>query len=149
MGSTSVVGVDYSLNEPLGKIETLELGDGNMVAVYDIAELTAEKFRALLQQEKRGRVRRQDIYDLKFLLDTHPGIHEPTLKGKVLNRLLEKSKARELSITKESMGNPVIRQKSKEEYPQLKVEIKGELPPFDQTYDAVELYYRSLPWRQN
>ena len=145
--SPQVVGLDYSLNEPLGKIETLELDGDKTIRVYDLVELIAEKFRALLQQERRNRVRRQDIFDLNFILNTHPEINDKVSKQKILNRLKEKSAARELPVNQESMANPEIRSRAQAEYPQLANEIDGELPQFDVIYTVVEEYYRSLPWK--
>jgi hypothetical protein len=144
--SPMVVGLDYSLNEPIGNIECLELTEGNTIQAYDFVELIAEKFRALLQQSERNRVRRQDVFDLHFILKTHSKMQDTDIKKLILERLLKKSDSRNLSITHASMADEEIKRRSREEYHQLETEIEGELPPFEDVYAMVEDYYRSLPW---
>lgn len=144
--SSTVIGLDYSLNEPAGNIDFLELADGNIIRTYDLAELIAEKFRALLQQQVRNRVRRQDIYDIHFVLKTHPNMNDTFIKERILQRLTEKAAARNLSVSHESMSNPEILKRTRKEYHLLAAEIEGELPPFDVVYGAVESFYRSLSW---
>jgi predicted nucleotidyltransferase component of viral defense system len=146
--SSNVIGVDYSLNEPIGNTDFLELAEGNVIRTYDLVELIAEKFRALLQQQARNRVRRQDIYDLYYVLKTHPFIGDTLTKERILQRMVEKSTARKLSLTHESMSNPEIMRRAREQYPLLASEIEGELPSFDAVYEAVESFYRSLPWKE-
>ena len=68
----TTIRLDYSLNEPVGETDLFELEAGRVIRTYSLVEMVAEKFRALLQQEVRNRVRRQDIYDLHYLQSEHP-----------------------------------------------------------------------------
>jgi predicted nucleotidyltransferase component of viral defense system len=144
--ASAIVALDYSLNEPIGATDFLELDDGANIRTYSLPDLVAEKFRALLQQEQRNRIRRQDIYDLHYILETHQAIRLPHTKAHILSSLIKKSRARDLTVTPDSMANPEIIRRAREEYPMLASEIGGEPPPFEQTYAIVEDYYRSLPW---
>jgi predicted nucleotidyltransferase component of viral defense system len=142
----TIISIDFSLNEPIFALEALELGgsgDGCLLS-YAFSDLVAEKLRALLQQERRNRVRRQDIYDLFRLLERHaPDENE---RDAILTSLNKKSAARDLEVSRESMDNPEIRKRAQADYPQLAAEIEGELPDFDASYDRVAAFYRTLPW---
>lgn len=59
-----VIDVDISFNEPLSKIQVLELTGGHELRAYGLGDLIAEKYRAILQQVPRNRHRPQDVYDL-------------------------------------------------------------------------------------
>lgn len=142
-----VVKVDFSLNEPRGEPEVFEIDDGRSIQVYSFHDLVAEKYRAVLQQVVRNRFRRQDVYDLHLLLRSRePGIDETT-RSKMLHSLKEKSAARSLIVNRESMRDPEIVRRSREDYRLLQNEIEGELPDFDEAYDAVRRFYEDLPWR--
>lgn len=145
-GAADVVRIDYSLNEPVEETDLYELEEGSVIRTYSLVEMVAEKFRALLQQEQRNRVRRQDIYDLYYVLNDHPLRGDPRTQERILERLLEKSRIRDLPVNPEAMSNPEIRRRSEAEYLKLASEIEGNLPPFAQVYDFVETFYRSLPW---
>ncbi|MGV0949605.1 MAG: nucleotidyl transferase AbiEii/AbiGii toxin family protein [Azonexus sp.] len=147
--ASDVIRIDYSLNEPVEEIDLFELEDGSTIHTYSLVELVAEKFRALLQQEVRKRSRRQDIYDLHYVLNSHPLCRDPPTKARILARLVEKSRSRDLSVDAGAMSNPGIRLRSQAEYKKLASEIEGDLPPFDEVYDVVEASYRSLPWPQD
>ena len=145
--ATKVIKLDYSLNEPVGHVEFYELEDGNEIRTYSLIELIAEKFRALLQQQVRNRMRGQDVYDLYHLFTMHPElVAEDETKNKILERLIEKSAIRNLSISVESLANADIRRRTEEDYKKRYSEMEEGLPPFDTLYKRVEEYYRSLPW---
>lgn len=144
--SSHIVQVDYSLNEPLSEPELFEIEEGKIIQTYSLHDLIGEKFRAVLQQEGRNRIRRQDIYDLHFLLGNYALATHPDTKIKVLARLKEKAHARGLEVSKKSISNPEIVRRSKAEYQTLKSEIAGELPAFDEVYGSTKAYYESLPW---
>lgn len=142
-----VVKLDYSLNEPVGHVEFYELEDGNEIRTYGLVELIAEKFRALLQQQVRDRMRGQDVYDLYHLFTLHPDlVAEGETKQKILERLIEKSAIRNLSVSVESLANADIRCRTEEDYKKRSSEIEEGFPPFATLYEKVEEYYRSLPW---
>lgn len=144
--ATTVIRIDYSLNEPVEEVELFELEEGSLIRTYSLIEMVAEKFRALLQQEQRNRIRRQDIYDLHYVLNDHPLSNDPQTKARILERLCEKSRIRDLPVDPKAMSNPEIRRRSEQEYLKLATEIDGDLPPFDAVYDMVESFYRGLPW---
>lgn len=141
--SPSIVKIDFSLNEPIIDIEEIDLGDGVSLQAYALTDLIAEKLRALMQQEKRNRYRRQDIYDLRFLLES--GINAAQ-KEAVLKNLITKAIARGIEPNRDSLSDPELRRRSKKEYAFLADEIPGNLPDFDESFEVVELFYRSLCW---
>jgi predicted nucleotidyltransferase component of viral defense system len=143
---SSIVEIDYSLNEPSREIEVFEVDEGKQIQIYSFTELVAEKFRAILQQVARNRRRRQDVYDLNFLLAHHPQAHNAETKKKILDSLVEKSLSRGLTVAKESLSAPEVIKLSKEEYHLLASEIEGPLPNFDRLYSVIRNYYESLPW---
>lgn len=144
--SSQIVKVDYSLNEPLGDPEICEISEGETIQVYSFHDLIGEKLRAILQQEVRNRIRRQDTYDLYCLLRHYPSAADEQTRSRVLSSLKDKARARGLEVCKSSMANPNIIERSKAEYGNLISEISGDLPPFDEAYASVKDYYESLPW---
>lgn len=140
-----VVDVDYSFNEQTESIDQLRFSDGTVIHAYSFVDLVAEKMRALLQQEVRNRVRRQDAYDLFRILKGNP-VTDEALKGLILDALKSKATSRGLTVQQESMANKEIIERSKKEYPQLADEILEDLPPFDEVYGFVRSFYESLPW---
>lgn len=143
--SVNVVQIDYSFNEITQEIELMELNDGGAISVYSFIELVAEKYRAILQQVVRNRFRRQDVFDIYYLFENHPKPTESE-KHKILETLIKKSESRGLSITKESMANNEVIERSKKHYHFLSSEIEGDLPDFDVAYSKVREFYESLPW---
>lgn len=142
----SVVEVDYSFNEPNSEdIVALELTDGGSLSVYNLIEVVAEKYRALLQQETRNRVRRQDAYDLYRLLQKGLCVSVEE-KERVLTSLRFKAKAREMNVDRESINHAEVIRKSRLEYPNLQQEIEEPIPDFAEVYELVKNYYQSLPW---
>ncbi|WP_295577255.1 nucleotidyl transferase AbiEii/AbiGii toxin family protein [uncultured Lamprocystis sp.] len=121
---------------------------GSVIRTDSLVELVAEKLWALLQQEVRNRIRRQDIYDLHYLLSDHPLRDDPPIRARILERLVAKARARDLAVGPDAMGNPEIIRRSRAEYNNLASEIEGDLPDFDAVYGFVEAFYRSLPWEQ-
>lgn len=144
--SVHIIKLDYSLNESIGNIDFFELGDGNVIQVYDTIELISEKFRALLQQEVRNRVRAQDLYDLYYILDVCALEGYQEMKEAILKRLIEKSHSRSLNVSVESMANEEIRKRSAEGYKTLPSLVEDELLDFETIYGEVEGFFRSLPW---
>jgi predicted nucleotidyltransferase component of viral defense system len=142
--SPTLVKIDFSLNEAIIDIEEIDLGDGVSLQAYALPDLIAEKLRALMQQEKRNRYRRQDIYDLRFLLDS--GI-SATQKKSVLENLITKAQARGIEPKRDSLDDPELRRRAEQEYATLADEIQGNLPDFDESFKLVRSFYRSLPWQ--
>jgi len=144
--SSTIVDIDYSLNEPPREIEIFEIEEGKQIKIYGFTELVAEKFRAILQQVARSRRRRQDVYDLNFLLAHYPQARDAATKRMILDSLIEKSLSRGLTVEKESLSNPEVIKLSSEEYHLLASEIEELLPDFDKVYSVIRDYYESLPW---
>ncbi|ASF48539.1 nucleotidyl transferase AbiEii/AbiGii toxin family protein [Methylovulum psychrotolerans] len=145
--ATMVVRIDYSLNEPVEEPVLFELEKDNLIYTYSFVEMVAEKLRGVLQQEERKRFRRQDIYDLHYLLSDQPLREDTKTKETILARLIDKSKNRNLLVDPNAMSNPEIRRRSEAEYKKLAPEIEGDLPPFDEIYNFVESFYLRLPWK--
>ncbi|RYD85146.1 MAG: nucleotidyl transferase AbiEii/AbiGii toxin family protein [Verrucomicrobiaceae bacterium] len=142
--SPSALEVDISFKEPIGAIQILVFEDTHQkVQAYGLLALMAEKFRALLQQEKRNRYRRQDVYDLhslcqRFTLDEDES-------QQLLGILREKSAARGIDPGRESLEQPEIMERAKADWHTLEVEV-GEVPDFDDCYGVINTLYKSLPW---
>lgn len=142
--AVNVVQVDYSFNEVTPNIEEVSLSEGGNLQVYTYIDLVAEKIRSVLQQEDRNRYRRQDVFDLYFLINNfkHPDTKE---RQEILDSLKKKS-AEMIDIDHNSMSRPEIIKRSKEEYHLLEDELEDPLPDFDDIYSVVSEFYKSLPW---
>lgn len=142
--SPTALEVDISFKEPIGAIQILSFSDTDQtVRAYSLLDLMAEKFRALLQQEKRNRHRRQDVYDLnslcqRFSLDSDE-------RSQLLCILRKKCAARGIEPNQASLEQPEIIERAKADWHTLEVEV-GELPDFDECFAVSNNLYRSLPW---
>lgn len=141
--SAVTVDVDISFNEPLAEIQVLTMSDGAELHAYSLIDLIAEKFRAMLQQVTRKRNRRQDIFDLDYLI-TGQTISDAQRRS-LLEAFLTKSRARHLAPDRDSLDDPEVRRRSSAEWQTLELEL-GELPDFDGCYERVRHFYRDLPW---
>lgn len=142
--SVDVLKIDYSFNEKTEEVEFIEISDDNIIKAYSLTDLVAEKFRAIIQQKTRKRIRRQDAYDIYWLMDNN--YLEKTDKLQLLNTLVAKSSSRGIDVDREMLKDEKIIDCSKTEYHLLSQEIEGELPDFDSLYKSVREYYESLPW---
>lgn len=143
--SPSTISIDYSLNESVPNVDSFELAQGEELLVYSLTDLIAEKFRSLLQQEERNRYRRQDIFDLYILLQCIDNF-DSVEKKKILDSLLEKSRARGIEPTVESFESEELKRRAKENYATIADEIEGDLPDFEESFECVANFYKSLPW---
>lgn len=137
------IDVDFNLNESILQIEKLDIGEGAKVQAYTLTDLVAEKFRSLLQQEVRNRYRRQDTYDLRFLIEA--GIKQEDHEL-ILTSLIEKARSRGIDARPDSLDNDELRRRAERDYHTLADEVTGGLPDFDESYNLVKTFYRSLPW---
>jgi len=146
--STNIVEVDYSFNEPNNEEMTvIELIEGGTLRAYSLVEVIAEKYRAMLQQETRGRVRRQDAYDLYHLLRW--GLAGTAGERRsVLDSLQLKADARTMTIDRDSILREEVIRRSRADYPSLQPEVEEPLPDFDEVYRVVREFYQSLPWER-
>lgn len=139
-----VLDVDISFNEPVVSTQEIRLDDPKVtIQAYSLVEVIAEKLRALLQQITRGRYRRQDIYDIDWLLNSVPA--ESVDGAAILHAFLEKSRARGLSPTRKCLRDPKVKQHAEQEWKSMALEI-GDLPPFDECFERVCIFFEALPW---
>lgn len=142
--ASDVLEVDISFKEPVGAIQIVQFKETNReVRAYSLFDLMAEKLRALLQQEVRNRFRRQDIYDLDALIERFK--LDDSEKEALLSILLAKCRARKIDPTPDSLSQPEIIRRAKDQWDTMSLEI-GELPDFDACFARVDAFYRSLPW---
>ncbi len=142
--ASRVLDVEISFRDHVYTFQELNLmGAGVAVRAFTIHELVAEKFRALLQQPVRKRNRRQDVYDIAFLIDDHDFSDDD--KATVLATLIEKCRSRSIDAKQDSMDNPEIKQRAQADWDTLALEI-GDLPPFDERFASMRNLYVSLPW---
>lgn len=143
---TTIIEIDYSFNEINQQIDTIELVEGGKIQAYSLPDLVGEKYRAMIQQKVRNRRRRQDAFDIYWLLKSGY-LEDSSLKISVHHSLLMKAESRQLAVNKNSLADEEIIERSKAEYATLADEIDGELPPFEEVYTAVRNYYEALPWK--
>jgi predicted nucleotidyltransferase component of viral defense system len=141
----TVLGIDYSYNEISQEIDHFEFQKGRKIQAYSISDLVGEKYRAIIQQKPRNRYRRQDAFDIYWLLK-NGDLEGSELKKLVHTSLIIKAKSRNLEIDKNSLNDEEIIRRSRTDYKNLAQEIEGELPPFDEVFQIVKDYYISLPW---
>lgn len=144
--SPTHVSIDYSLNEIMPNLDVLEVGEGELLRAYTLIDLIAEKLRSILQQKIRNRTRRQDIFDLRLLIEKYPDLDETEKRG-ILKSFIEKAESRDVKPVKNSLDDAETRERSQKDYLTLADEIEGDLPDFDETYDAVNKFYKTLPWK--
>ena len=147
-GATTTVSVDISYNEVITAVEVVEVPGAGPVQGSTLADLVAEKLRAMLQQPGRRRSRRQDVYDLYRLLE-RPELTDPAIRSLVLAALQAKSQGRGVPVEPDGLRNPEVRRRSLEYYALLADEITTDLPEFDEAYRAVQAFYEDLPWSEN
>ena len=142
--ASRVLDVEISFRDHVYTFQELNLmGAGVAVRAFTIHELVAEKLRALLQQPVRKRNRRQDVYDIAFLIDDHDFSGDD--KATILTTLIEKCRSRGIDARQDSMDNPEIKQRAQADWDTLALEI-GDLPPFDERFALMRDLYTSLPW---
>lgn len=143
--SSNIIKVEISFKEQIYAFQTLNLNEPQIsIRAYNITDLIAEKFRALFQQKTRNRNRRQDVYDIAFLIENHEfGKKE---KEAIKNSLIKKAKSRELIISKASLDDPEIKERAGKEWETLQQEIKEPLPEFEIQFSKVKNFFENLPW---
>jgi hypothetical protein len=136
--------VDISFNEDVLNYQELVLDDKKTtVNAYTPIEIISEKFRALIQQIHRGRNRRQDIYDINFLLERFDFNKEE--KKTILENMLIKAHSRKIFPKFDSLSDNRVKEAAKKEWQTMSLEL-SELPDFELCYQNVEKFYKSLPW---
>jgi len=143
--STQTLTLEISFKDQVYQFQELHLFDAHVcVKAFSINEIFAEKTRALIQQkaENRDRYRRQDVFDLWYLLENCQDEieHSDTLKI-----LRAKCEGRGISPSPESLADEEVRERAKKDWETIALEI-GDLPDFNECYSRVEEFYRNLPW---
>jgi predicted nucleotidyltransferase component of viral defense system len=142
--AVEVLDVDISFKEPIINVQIVEIGGtGHSLFAYSTEDLIAEKLRALVQQKSRNRRRRQDIYDISWLIE-NVALSEDA-HARILSSFLEKSYARDVDVAADALDDPELRQRAAADWHTMALEI-GALPDFDAVYERVRSFYRGLPW---
>ena len=138
--------IDISFNEPAPRqINILDIGGGTELRAYGPAEVIAEKYRSLLQQPYRKRNRRQDVYDLDFLLKVFA--FDDGIKADILETIIGKCQARGINPNICSLDDPKIRRRAAAGWDSIRLEA-GDLPGFESCFENVLRLYRDLPWNR-
>lgn len=140
--SSNVIYADISFNEEIENIQEIYIGQtGVSFFAYSKIDLVAEKLRSVLQQKTRNRNRRQDIYDLWYLIENHH-IDDEELQ-KIKEAFLKKAASRDMAPTEHSFNDPEIRDRSSSDWDTLAAEV-SELPEFSAAFDVVSNFYQRL-----
>ena len=146
--ATDVVPLDISFNERVGDPQELRISDEESLLSYSLVDLVAEKYRALLQQDSFRKNRRQDVYDLDFLLrHYHDALNH--LRPGILKAFTEKCESRALSPCRESINDPAVRERASADWNTLEQDLGPDepLPDFGPCFENVASFYRQLPWK--
>lgn len=139
-----VLDIEISFRDQVYAFQELNLtGAGAAVRAFTIHEIVAEKMRALLQQPIRNRFRRQDVYDIAYLIEGYD--LGPDDKHIILNTLIEKCRTRGITATQASLDDPEIKRRAEANWNTLGLEL-GDLPPFEERFTMIRDLYVSLPW---
>lgn len=142
---TNILKLDYSYNEINQDIEVLELVEGTNIQAYSLSDFVAEKYRAIIQQKMRNRFRRQDAFDIYWLI-TNGHLKNDDIKTKILRSLKVKADSKGVQVNQHILRDQDIIRRSHAEYETMAQEIEVDLPPFKDVYKMVQDYYESLPW---
>lgn len=136
--------VDLSFKDPVIHVTGAHL-ERPLVTIraYTFEDIIGEKLRALLQQQIRNRQRRQDIYDIAWLLDAHDPDEEA--KRRIFESLTGKAEARDVEISINSFDDPEVKRRAHAGWDTLELELSA-LPDFEELFARVRDFYRSLPW---
>jgi hypothetical protein len=142
----NVVKLHYSYNEINQHIEVLDLIEGSKIQAYSLSDFVAEKYRAIIQQKTRNRIRRQDAFDIYWIIKNNY-LKDKNIKNKILKSFMVKSNSKGVIVDQYILRDKDIIRRSRMEYSALAQEIEVNLPSFDDVYKIVQDYYESLPWK--
>jgi hypothetical protein len=143
--ASQVLRIDYSFNEAVFEVEILELDGGATIHSYTLQNVLAEKLRSLLQQPVRRRYRRQDVYDIWLLLQSGPEFSADVL-AQMHGMLIESCRSKGIEPSETSIDDEAVIRMAEEGYAELRDDVDGELPGFDEALAVVRGFYRSMPW---
>jgi predicted nucleotidyltransferase component of viral defense system len=142
--ASRVLDIEISFRDQVYAYQELNLiGAGVAVRAFTMHELIAEKMRALLQQPIRKRYRRQDVYDIAYLIDDHD--FSGADKAAILATLIEKCRSRGIEAKQESVDDPEIKRRAAADWDTMALEVR-DLPPFEERFTLMRDLYVSLPW---
>jgi len=147
--SPKIVAIDFSFNEWINDAdaETVKIDNAGTLKLYSFYEILAEKIRSLLQQPIRRRERYQDVYDIHRLLSASPPSEEKCLE--VLVHLRAACTARNVPLSHLSFDDPAIKDLARKGYEeQLRDQLPEEPPEFEEAFEVVHAFFRSLPWEE-
>ena len=143
--AANTLSIDYNFLESVPEKELIEIDADGTLCVYAMTTLIAEKFRAMLQQARRNRMRRQDVYDLNYLIENYGPFADGERK-RILASLISKCEERGFAPTRDSMASDEVYRRAQAEYANLAAEIEGPLPHFEISFGRVRGFYENLPW---
>lgn len=142
--AANIVEIEISFRDQVFHFQELYLEDAKVaVRAFSLSEIIAEKFRALFQQVTRNRYRRQDVYDIAYLIENE-NIDDP-LRSEILEVMKEKCLSRKIDINADSIFSPEVKARALADWDTLKLEVP-DLPDFEEAFSKVSTFYRSLPW---
>lgn len=145
--SSRVLQVDISFRERVVHPTELVIEEPQVVIqAYAVEEIIAEKLRALLQQPLRNRTRRQDVFDIDWLIERYPP--DATMRAAVLGALRAKSDDRSVNPQANSLNVPEVKDRAKAEWETMRLEVGNKLPDFEDAFARIAAFYESLPWDQ-
>ena len=124
----------------------LDLIKGSKIKAYSLSDFVAEKYRAIIQQKTRNRIRRQDAFDIYWIIKNNH-LKGNEIKNKILKSFIVKSNSKGVSVDQYILRDKDIIRRSRMEYDALANEIEANLPSFEDLYKIVQDYYESLPWK--
>lgn len=139
-----VLDIEISFRDQVFSFQELYLaGPGVAVRAFTLHEIIAEKLRALLQQPLRNRNRRQDVYDIAYLIEAKELTSED--RHRILDTLIMKCRTRGIEPTPKSMDDPEVKRRAVVDWNTLALEL-DDLPPFEERFAMMHELYLSLPW---
>ncbi len=125
----------------------LKLVDGAELQAYRLVNLTAEKYRSLLQQtiRNRNRNRRQDIYGLALPLNHVDHWTQPE-RAMLKSLIVASAQSKGIQVQADPMSDPRIMEMAAKGYGDMAAEVDVSLPVFDDIYQEVLQFYEELPW---
>lgn len=141
------IAIDISFNELAPrKIDVFNIGDNAEIQTYGLVEIIAEKYRDLLQQPLRKRNRRQDIFDLDYLIQRFNFTKKEM--EEILETIIRKCKQHEIEPKTTSIEDPEVRERAGRDWDSIQLEV-GNLPDFTECFKVVNNFYKILPWEGN
>lgn len=142
--AANIVEIEISFRDQVFHFQELCLEDAKVaVRGFSLSEIIAEKFRALLQQVTRDRYRRQDVYDIAYLIDNEE--IDAKIKIEILKVMDKKCLSRGIKINAKSIFDPDVKRRAQEDWETMRLEL-SDLPDFAEAFSKISSLFESLPW---